>query len=326
MKKLIINSVFIAALSIGFTSCLKDKGFENNEYGINDPDTQPPGVGFPFGSKAKNDVGVDVTGSTQSINGLVYVNLEAGNPAPTDVSVTLSNNTTALLNAYNAANGTSIQALPTSLYNIAPSITIPAGGRNAEIPLNITSTLTLNPNIQYAVGLTITAVSGNYKIADNLKNLFIVIGVKNQYDGKYTMKGQFYHPSLQPDFGPHTFSVELHTSGPSSVRLYWPLVGGYNTPLTSGGGPACCFASQELSINVNTGTNAATIVNTAAGGLTYQQVTGYGPNTYNNRWDPATKIFYAAWGYNLPASGVIPTPPGASPRAWIDTLIRTGPR
>lgn len=326
MKKIIVSSVFIAALAFGLTGCLKDKGFENNEYGINDPDTQPPGVGFPFGSRAKNDVGVDVSGTAQSINGLVYVNLEAGNPAPSDIEVTLSNNTTALVNAYNTANGTSIQPMPTALWSVASSLTIPSGARNNEVPLVISSTLSLDPNVQYGIGITITAVNGNYKIAENLKNLFIVVGVKNQYDGKYTMKGQFYHPSLQPDFGGHTFSVELHTSGPNSVRLYWPLVGGYNTPLTSGGGPACCFAAQELSLNVGAG-NSATVVNTAAGAsIVYQQVTGYGPNTYNNRWDPATKRFYAAFGYNLPASGVIATPPGASARAWIDTLIRTGPR
>ncbi|GEM_PF-404708 len=326
MKKIIVGSFFLTVLSFVFTGCLKDKGFDNYEYGINDPDTQPPGVGFPFGSKAKNDVGVDVSGSVQTIENLVYVNLEAGTTPSADINVTISNNTTALLTAYNTANGTAIQALPTALWNVATTITIPAGGRNATVPLNITSTLSLDPNVQYAVGLTITAADGNYKIAENLKNLFIVIGVKNQYDGKYTMKGQFYHPSLQPDFGPHTLSVELHTSGPNSVRLYWPLVSGYNTPLTSGGGPACCFASQELSIDVTPGTNAALPYNSAAGGLTYQVVTGYGPNTYNNRWDPVEKKFYVAWGYNLPASGVIATPPGASARAWIDTLIRTGPR
>jgi hypothetical protein len=327
MKKILVSSLIISILTFSLTSCLKDKGFENNEYGINDPDTQPPGVGFPFGSRAKNDLGVDVSGSPQTFNGLVYVNLEAGNPASSDVQVTLTNNTTALLNAYNTANGTSIQALPTALYTIAPSLTIPAGARNNEVPIVISSTLSLNPNIQYAIGLTISAVSGNYKIAENLKNLFVVIGVKNKYDGKYTMKGQFYHPSLQPDFGPHNFSVELHTSGPNSVRLYWPLVGGYNTPLTSGGGPACCFTAQELSLVVNTTTNAVTVVNSAVGaGITYQQVTGFGANTYNNRWNDASKTFYAAWGYNLPASGVINTPPGTSARAWIDTLIRTGPR
>jgi len=41
MKKILSTTTLIIALSVAFTSCLKDKGFENNEYGINDPDTQP---------------------------------------------------------------------------------------------------------------------------------------------------------------------------------------------------------------------------------------------------------------------------------------------
>lgn len=322
MKKILSTTLLVTAMAVAFTGCLKDKGFENYTYGINDPDTQPPGVGFPFGSNAKNDYGLDVTASPQLVNGLVYVNLEAGNPASSAVNITISNNTTALVNAYNAANGTAIQALPTAIWSVPTTLTIASGGRNTQAPITVTNTTALNSNLQYAVGLTITAVSGGYKIADNLKNLLIVFSVKNKYDGKYTMRGQFYHPSLQPDFGPHVFSVELHTSGPNSVRLYWPLVGGYNTPLTSGGGPACCFASQELSLNVNPATDAATPVNTSPGGLTYDPITTHNGNVYNNRWNDPTKVFYAAWGYFLGAGGTV----GAGSRAWIDTLTRTGPR
>jgi hypothetical protein len=238
------------------------------------------------------------------------------------VHVTLTNNTTALVAAYNAANGTAIQVLPTAIWSVPTALTIGAGSRNTQVAITVTNTTGLNANLQYAVGLTISAVDGGYKIAENLKNLFIVFSVKNQYDGKYTMRGQFYHPSLQPDFGPHTFSVEMHTAGPNTVRLYWPLVAGYNTPLTSGGGPACCFANQELDIDVNPGTNAALFYNPLPGPA-YSPVVTHNANIYNNRWDPATKTFYGAWGYSLGAGGTVAL--GAS-RAWIDTLIRTGPR
>jgi hypothetical protein len=87
MKKILLASVLFTAVSFMVAGCLKDKGFENNEYGINDPDKQPAGVGFPFGVKPKNDVGLDVSASAQTVNGLVFVNLESGNPAPQDVTV-----------------------------------------------------------------------------------------------------------------------------------------------------------------------------------------------------------------------------------------------
>ena len=329
MKKILFISLLTASLSVAFTGCLKDKGFDNNKYGINDPDTQPPGVGFPLATRAKNDWGLDVSGSPQTVSGLVYVNLESGKAASSDVHVALTNNTAALLAAYNTANGTSILPLPTALYTVPTALTIGAGSTNTQVNLIVSSTLTLNSSLQYAVGLTISSVDGGYKIAENLKNLFIVFGVKNQYDGKYTMKGQFYHPSNDPAFSPHSLTVEMHSSGPNSVRLYWPLVSGYNTPLTVNGSPACCFASQELSVNITPGTNAAAAQNTAVGATTaYLPMSGYnhpvlGPLTFNNRWDPATKKIYLAFGYNLGPGGTFAL---GSSRAWIDTFTRTGPR
>lgn len=324
MKKIVLASVLFAALGFGLAGCLKDKGFENHEYGINDPDTQPPGVGFAFGNRSKTDYGLDVSASPQQVENIVFINLFTGTAPTSDVQVTLIDNTTALLTAYNTATGSSILPLPTNLWSVPMTVTIPAGSYNATVPITVSNTTSLNPNLQYAVGLTISAITGGYNIASNLDDLLIVFGVKNKYDGKYTMRGQFYHPSLQPDFGPHVFQVEAHTSGPNSVKIFWPLVGGYNTPLTSGGGPACCFAAQEFGININPSTNAATPVNVAVGAtIVYDPILSHAGNTYNNRWDDAQKIFYTAFGYSLSGSGTVI--PGVS-RGWIDTLIRTGPR
>ena len=324
MKKIILASALFTAMVIVFTGCLKDKGFDNHQYGINDPDSQPPGVGFALGATTKVGYGLDVTTSTQSVNGIVQVNLYAGPAAAADIHVTLSINN-ALITAYNTANGTTVQVMPTAGYTLPLSLTIPAGGVNVLVPISVGNTTGLNSNLSYAVALTITAVDGNLKIAENLKNLLIIFSVKNQYDGKYNMRGRFYHPANDPAFSPHLLFVELQTSGPNSVRLYWPLVGGYNTPLTVNGQPACCFAAQELSINVNPSTNAATAVNTAVGGtIVYDAISRYPPGTIlTNRWDPAAKIFYLSFGYNLGPGGTFVL--GTS-RAWIDTFIRTGPR
>ena len=54
MKRIFLASALLATMGLFLTGCLKDKGFDNHEYGINDPDTQPPGIGFPLGAKAKN--------------------------------------------------------------------------------------------------------------------------------------------------------------------------------------------------------------------------------------------------------------------------------
>lgn len=330
MKKIILSSLFIAGLAVTFTGCLKDKGFENNEYGINDADTQPPGVGFPFGSKAKSDWGLDVTTSTQAVTGLVYVNLESGTAAKTDVNVKLTNNTTALVASYNTANnltGTSqVLALPTSIYSVPLALVIPSGGRNVETTINITNTTALDANRLYAVGLTITGVDGGYKIADNLKNLLIVFSVKNAYDGKYNLRGRFHHPSASNPPAAFTTKVEMHTTGPNTVKMYWPDDPGYSIPFLSGGS-LTAFTGQEAEFTVNAATNAVTVQNVAAGAVTFYTMssTGFGTLPYNHRWDPATKTFYASWGYNLGAGGAFGGN-GSASRMWEDTLIRTDPR
>lgn len=322
MKKILSSSLLVAVLAVAFTGCLKDKGFDNGTYGINDPDTQPPGVGFPFGVNAKNDIGVDLTNTPQTINGLAYVNLEAGNPASSDVHITLSNNTTALLTAYNAANGTAILPMPTALYSFPTAMTIPAGARNAQVAITISDASGLNPNNQYAIGITIASVDGGYTIASNLKNLFIVIGVKNQYDGKYNMKGQNYHPSANPTFTGFQTSVEMWTTGPNKVKIYWPLAGAFAGPAWLGG--LSYFALQEPEITVNQSTNAITVQNTAAGATTfYAMGNGFNNLGYNSRWVPATKTMFFNYGYSLAANGDFIL--GTS-REWIDTCIRTGPR
>lgn len=325
MKKLISSSLLLAALAVAFTGCLKDKGFDNHTYGINDPDTQKPGVGFPFGSNARNDFGLDVKATPQSVTGLAVVNLEAGNPAKSSVNVTVSNNTTALLNAYNTANGTAILALPTAIFSFPSPAIIDVGGRYVDLPISISNTTGLDPNKQYAVGLTITAVDGGYNIASNLKDLFIVFSVKNKYDGKYTMVGRFYHPSNDPAFSPHNLTIECHTAGPDDVKVYWPLVAGYNTPLTVNGSPACCFASQTLGLHVNPATNNVLVYNAdPTGTVVYDQMTSAPYPVYNpNRWDDTNKKFLLSWGYSLGGGGSFVL--GTS-RAWIDVLTRTGPR
>lgn len=324
MKKIILSSLFIAAISV-LTGCLKDKGFNNFEYGINDPDTQPPGVGFSFGSKTKNDLGLEVAATPQVINGLVNVNMLTGTRPSADVNVTISDNTTALLSAYNTANGTAILAMPTALFNVGSTLVVPAGSPYAEIPITFTNTTTLNPNAQYAVGLTITAVDGGYKIADNMKNLFIVISVKNVYDGKYSLRGMFHHPSGANPPANFATNVEMHTTGPNSVKMYWPLAGAYASPMLYGGS-LNYFGVQEPEFTVNPATNKVTVQNVAVGATTfYDMGAGFDNAGYNSRWDLSTKTFYACWGYNLGAGGTFGGN-GSAARLWLDTLVRTGPR
>lgn len=308
MKKIIVASLFMTALSFSFTGCLKDKGFENNQYGINDPDTQAPGVGFPLGSRARTDFGLDVSASPQVVSDIVYVNLESGTAAKSDVAITMTNNTTALLAAYNTANGTSILPLPTALYTVPLSLTIPAGGRNVQTVLTISNTTTLDPNRSYAVGITISSVDGGYKIAENLKNLLIVFSVKNKYDGKYRLKGVHNRPTLD---APYDQVVNMETTGPNSVTMLWPANTSqpYSHPINGNS----YYGSFTTNFIFDPATNVLTAWDMTPWPTTL--VPTVTPGT-NSRYDPVAKIIYANFYYNgNPAA-----------RQFWDTLTYLGPR
>jgi hypothetical protein len=294
MKKILITTTLFAALAVLFTSCLKDKGFDNGTYGINDPDTQPPGVGFPLSAKSQflNTIGINVSATAQAVNGIVYVKLNTGNAASSDVHVTLSIND-ALRTAYNAVNSPTIDLMPAALYSMALTVTIPAGQINAEIPINVFNTTTLDPNKTYGIGITITAVDGGYTIANNLKNLLVNFSIKNKYHGVYDATGYVYHPAV-----PRAVSEvkNVLTSGANSVDVFLGDLG------TSG------YIGR---FTVDPVTNNLTIVAApGASGAPYTQfnaglpatLPGYTPQwggsgLCNNTYNPANKTFYVRYGY-----------------------------
>jgi len=307
MKKILSTTTLIIALSVAFTSCLKDKGFENNEYGINDPDTQPPGVGFPLAANKKNTVGLNVSGSNQEVNDILFVNLNAGITAPSDIQVTLALDSQ-IVKDYNTANGTAIKVMNYSLFSLpSTTVTIPAGDRNAQIAINVPSTLMLDPNSSYGVGVKITAVSGNYVIAGNLKNLMIEFTIKNKYDGRYNLRG--YHNRTSPDYSaPYDENVSMITTGPNSVSMFWNAVNLFAHPIAGGSGYYGSFGTNfyfDLNTNVMTAWDftpyATTFPCTVAPG---------------SRYDPVDKIIYANFWYNNNPGG----------RAFFDTLRYLGPR
>lgn len=319
MKKVILGSLLVSALAVGMTGCLKDKGFDNFKYGINDPDTQPPGIGFPRGAAAKYTVGINLVATAQVVNDVVYVNLESGKPASADVHITLTLND-ALRTAYNTANGTSIQPLAASYYTVPLTLTIPAGGRNAQVPLTVTNASALDPNNTYGLGLTISSVDGGYKIADNLKNLFLEIGLKNKYDGRYTLRG--YH-----NRSPYTFNfttpVEMWTTGPSSVAMYWPTGGDFGQPIGTAPGAVSWYGpAVSPNFQFDPATNLCIGVSgMPANAVTLDMVTLDNTADNNpdgpivNRYEPGPKKMYLVFQYN-----------SNNLRRFYDTLTYTGAR
>jgi hypothetical protein len=295
MKKIITSSSLLAiALMFIVSGCLKDKGFVNHEYGINDPDNSPNGVGFPLGTKTQA-FGLNVSSTVQVVGGFVRVNLLSGYPAKTDVHVVLADNTVAAVAAYNAANGltgtsSEVLPLPSTIYNIATSITIPAGQLGAEVPINVTNTTSLNPTRSYAISVNIVSSDNGYQVASNLKSLFILFSIKNRLDGIYEITGAALRagdPALSGPVG--TYERALATAGANSVQWIGSVYWGYQASQLPGG--------YEPLITVDPVTNLITNITSVSGIVMTAPVVRTDLIGTTQRYDPATKTLYFEFTY-----------------------------
>jgi hypothetical protein len=287
MKKIILASALFAALGLTMTSCLKDKGFENGEYGLNGV-TDRPGVGFPEAAKAINPFSVNAISTSQTINAPL-VNLLADKPAAQDVHVVLAYNN-ALVTAYNTANGTSLIIPTAAQYTISSlTITIPAGQRFASVPIVIPNASTLSLTNTYALGFKIVSVDGGYNIASNMQNVLVSISVKNAYDGIYSQVSGFVQrysgpgapvsDGLTGPLGPSLPDVYMFTSGPTAVDPHDGTGLGVGITWANGQGVA---GIDGLKFTIDPGTNL--VSPTSSTNATLVPFAGH-PNTY----DPALK-------------------------------------
>jgi hypothetical protein len=309
MKK--ISFILLAFTVVLATGCLKDKGFDNQEYGIKDPSgTSTPGVGFNLkgGAGYIRTIGLDVSSTGQTIAPEnVTIGYYANTNAPKDINVSIALDPS-IVDDYNAANGTTIQLLDPSVYTIAsPNLVIGAGKQNVAINMIVNSTLTLDPSTTYAIAFRIVNVDNGVKIASNMDKHLLIFNIKNRYDGRYELTFTNTHPTLNPNGLGGTVEVEMWTSGPNSVKVHWE--GGFYNPAILNGA-LNAFGSQEPEYTIDAATNVVTVQNAFAGAVTfYTMFPGY-----NSFYDPATRVIDTKWGY----SGFT--------RSWTQNFTYLGPR
>ena len=325
-----INIASLSAILISaaiFTGCLKDNGFENQEYGIKNPSGGSLGISFP--ESPEKDFAIDALNTAQTVT-LCNLNLEADQPAPTDVHVNLVMNPT-LISTYNSANGTSLVTLPTSRYTMNMKITIPKGGRLGDVQISVPNASLIDPTLSYAMGLSIASVDeAGYTIASNLKNILLLISVKNKYDGTYVLKSKLldwenntpFNISNQPFTWPGSTasygSILMITAGPSSVKMFddWGF-GTYIHPIRTTTPSWSGFGSTEPKFTFDVTTNALTAATNDFVNPSNGRAFKVNTAVTTSRWDPVTKNIYAA---------IIMTQPGRSDLQIFDTLVYVGPR
>lgn len=215
MKRISIYTTMIGlALISSLSSCLKDT-------------TQPdfakdkPVIELPIGSSASNGGGNSIAasftvGSTPS-DYFVYVNYAAPDAASQNVTVTLSIDTAAATK-FNKVNGTNYTTLPATGYTLASNkIVIPAGQRLVKFPIKI-NTVNLDPNLTYALPVTIVD-GGGYTISGNFGTLISIITLKNKWDGVYTVTGSMIDQVNSSLTGSYPVTLQLVTQGANTVAV-----------------------------------------------------------------------------------------------------------
>jgi hypothetical protein len=303
---------FAAVLMIAGSGCLKDKGFENQEYGIQIKEVK--GISLAEAPNSPVETGLNASTTPQTLT--TKVHLEADRPATQDIKVTL---------VYNPALATAkgYTALPVTSYTAPTTVTIPAGKMSADVNIVIPNASVLNPNNTYGIGIAIATVDpAGYTIAANQKELVLAFSLKNAWDGQYkVLKSQVTDPN-RPTISSAPFGtspqlyVDLITSGANSNNMEWPQfappIPGHVAPQTTSTAFTYFGNAQPKFVWDATTNNLTAVDNNLFGppqNRTYQLIRG-------NR-NPTTKIIVAE--YNMIQAGF-------SPVKHYDSLQYFGPR
>ncbi len=326
MKKNIIKLSSLLFVAAVFTGCLKDKGYDNQEYGIKDPTGMSLGVSMPE-SPAK-DFAIDAKATPQVVT-LFNINLEAGQVAQADVNVNLVLKPT-LIADYNTANGTSLVPLPTSAHSVVSfKVKIPKGSQMGNFEIAIPNASLVDPTLSYAMGLTIASVDeAGYTIASNLKDILVKISIKNKYDGTYRLRAKLLDwaagygiantPFTWPGSTSSQGSIHMITAGANSVKMYdaWGFIT-YIHPIQTTTPTWSGFGSTAPKFTFNETTNAMTAASNDFVNPPNGRAFAMNTAITTSRWDPATRNIFAA---------IIMTQPGRPTLQIFDTLFYVGPR
>ena len=168
--------------------------------------------------------------------------------------------------------------------------------RSAKIiKIKILNATALDLSKRYGLGFRIASIEGEGTIASLEKSLVVELGVKNQWDGVYSIVGDFTHPTVcytGPFFtsttgGPR--EIELITIGPNTLKR--DLSGRENLTVwdhCNNGYIYFTAVVPRYQVNSN---NTITILDGPGASVVWDSYPGM-------VYDPATKTFNLHYGYN----------------------------
>ena len=301
MKNKLFKNIYVLALgglALTMSSCLKssDTYVDFSKAGTL---VELPLAGYSPNADGDKFVFLSYAATLPTVENPVVVNVASPKPLSSALDVTLKVDDAALT-AYNTKHATAYVLLPANAYSIANlKVNVPANQRTATLAVTIKPNMITDFSKQFVLPITI-ADAGGQKIS-NYKTIYYVVGVKNAYDGKYTVTGSATRagdPVLSGPFAPQEFS--LITAGPQALDMSKTAVWATGAGIGGIGPFRLTLNPVTNDITVTDAVNAA-VVNNPAG---------------INKYFPATKTFQISvyWGT------------GPTNRAWEATFVYKAPR
>jgi hypothetical protein len=279
-----------ALLAVGLTSCLDDDMIEDQKYGMINLDANRI-IEIPTGVTS---IALPLEDKSVTLE-FVRVHLSADQVAEEDIQVTL----TPAPEKVTAASTTSapLTLLPSNLYSLPQGniVTIPKGSRDGYLPV-VVNAKNLDPAKTFALGFTIGNIDKpGYVVSGNYGQVVAKLGVKNKYDGIYSVNAGFVQRYSAPGV-PTTDNLNGTMAGNADVTL---TTIDANTVEITGlrwfGNTSGIAGIDNLRATINPTTNEVTM--TSVGNPSLRNIAST-VNTY----DPATKTFTLNFEWNPTAN------------------------
>jgi hypothetical protein len=293
MKQTIKLTLLGSVMAVAFSGCLKDKGYDNGEYGVEVIERK--GVSFPQSTTSPISISL-LPSTTPTLMTNPYVTLETIGAQSSDVNVKIALDSNLVLDA-------GLTVLPYDEFTFNENINIEAGTLKDSVSVSLLNTDGLDKTANYGIGFVLVSADNGFQVASNMRTVVIQINIRNIYDGIVELRGKTFHPSNATLAGRVSpYETTLVTSGATSVVLGEPhrwadgsgsiLSGAINPQYTVDG------LTREITIT-NAGTDPVANVVTNNPG-------------YDSYYDQVTQTMFAEWTYNG--------------RIFTDTIVWLGPR
>ena len=327
MKKYKITGliVLMAALTVGFSSCLNDPNIEDQKYGLINLNANKI-IELP--SDASHTINLSVL--DEGVKEFTYeVRLAAENPAEEDVVVNLQviSDRAAVLKAvrtyladtYPATGKDSVPDVDILSYPVAgitlpASVTIPKGERSVKLKVKF-DTHQFTTDTQFALIKIKSVNNPGYIVSGNFDQLLFSCKVRHPYAGRYVCTGTYddvtnaawKHASIALAEEGEDYLIDLETVDGSTLIIgASPTFGGSNRYLFWTGSGYSYFGSFCPQFTFDAAGNVTAVTNAygqPAGNTRSAQLDPSGINKY----DPATKTIKVSYWMNQPS--VVSAPP-----------------